>query len=69
MSDEAPWMLMPVSLKTEGRRLAAVPGKVLRCSGNLLFLSSLLPSYVQKTCCCDGCSMFTVSWVDVSELI
>ena len=60
---------MPVALKTDGRRLAAVPGKVLRSSGNLLFLASLLPCCVQKTCCCDGCSMTTVVWMNVNELI
>ena len=72
VTDKAPWVLLDAhasSIRCRSRRLAAIPGKVLRSSGNLLFLSSLLLCCVVKTCCCDGCSMTTVIWVNVNELI
>ena len=72
MSDKSSWMWLDAhasSIKGRSRKLAAILGKVLRSSGNLLFQSSLLPCYVQKTCCCDGCSMTTVVLVNVNELI
>ena len=72
VSDEAPWKWLDAhacSIKCRSRKLVEVPGKVLRSSGNLLFLASLLPCCVQKTCCCDGCSVTNVGRVNVIKLI